>query len=175
MKFLAALFLMSLVFNDNVAGTQSPPQREILSWSLKFEDFSASPIYEGRPARPLLVTETDRMFRTTIRQAVRKGPNFAGHYAIAYWGCGSSCTSFVVVDIVTGRVYDDSTPFSLIGVPFQGTSTGRDYEGLVYERGSRLLIADGCPEDEKCGTYYYEWKKNRFTLLRFDPLEPSTN
>ncbi len=173
MKVLVALSLISSVFYGYAVGSQSPPQDATLSWSLKFEDFGARPIYKGRPARPLLVTEEDRTFRTSIRQAASKGPNFAGHYTIAYWGRGSGLTSFVVVDVVTGRVYD-SAPFGFIGVPFQGTSTGRDYEGLVYKRNSRLLVADGCPEDDKCGTYYYEWKKDSFNLLRFDPLEPST-
>jgi hypothetical protein len=174
MKDFAALFLISLLFNGYSSRPQSPSlQQKNSDWSLKFDDFSAGRISKRRPARPLLVTETDRMFRTTIRQAARKGPNFAGHYSVAYWGRGSGLTSFVVVDVITGHVYD-SAPFGFFDVPFRGAYTGRQYEGLVYRPDSRLLVADGCPENGKCGTYYYEWKKNSFTLLRFDPLELST-
>jgi hypothetical protein len=145
---------------------------EELNWSFKFQDFPAQSVYKGRLARLVLTTETDRLFRATIRQTLQKGPNFAGQYAIAHWGCGSSCFSFVIVDVTTGRVYDRA-PFELFFVPFQGSPTGRDYEGLVCKLSSRLLVLDGCAEKNRCGTYYYEWRKNRFVLLRFEPLEPS--
>jgi len=164
-------FLISLLFNMHSMGSQSCLRGE-LNWSFKFQDFATQSVYNGRPARPLLVTETDRLFRTTIRRAAQKGPNFAGQYAIVHWGCGSSCFSFVIVDVATGRVYDRA-PFGLFFVPFRGTSTGRDYEGLAYKLSSRLLVLDGCAEKTQCGTYYYEWRKNRFALLRFEPLEPS--
>jgi hypothetical protein len=167
----AAAFLISLLLNPHGMGSR-PGLRSELDWSFKFQDYPARSVYKGKPARPLLVTETDRLFRATIRQAAQKGPNFAGQYAIAHWGCGSSCFSFVIVDGVTGRVYDRA-PFGMFFVPFRGTSTGRDYEGLVYKLSSRLLVLDGCAEKNQCGTYYYEWRKNRFALLGFEPLEPS--
>src|SRR5262245_16415153 len=37
-------------------------------------------------------------FRTVLQQELAKGPNFAGHYRVAAWGCGSSCTMFAVID-----------------------------------------------------------------------------
>jgi hypothetical protein len=173
MKVPAAFLLVFSLFDLHVFGSQSSSQHATSDWFLKFEDFSAGRFFKGRPARPVFLTEEDRTFRTMIRRAARKGPNFAGHFAIAHWGRGSGLTSFVVLDVATGRVYDER-PFDFIDVPFQGASSGRDYEGLVYKPGSRLLIADGCPENGKCGTYYYEWKNSSFTLLRFDPLGPST-
>jgi hypothetical protein len=92
---------------------------------------------------------------------------------VVKWGCGSGCLSFKVVDAISGQAYD-AAPFSfesVLGIPYTGTESGREYEGLVYQLDSRLLIADGCHEDGKCGTYYYEWRNDRFTLLRFEPLE----
>ena len=47
---------------------------------------------------PKLTTPEQRRFRTAIRQAAAKGPNFAGHFTIAAWGCGTGCIQFVVVD-----------------------------------------------------------------------------
>ncbi len=32
--------------------------------------------------------------------------NFAGHYNLARWGCGTSCINGVITDLITGRVYD---------------------------------------------------------------------
>ena len=46
-----------------------------------------------------------REYRTVIRSQMRLGPNFAGHYRVVVWGCGSSCAMFAAVDLNSGRVY----------------------------------------------------------------------
>src|SRR5262245_33590984 len=38
-----------------------------------------------------------RNYRTAIRSGMKSGPNFAGHYTLVVWGCGTSCSSFAVV------------------------------------------------------------------------------
>jgi hypothetical protein len=138
----------------------------------RLEDFPVKGEFLQRPAQPV-ITANDRHFRTQIQEAAKKGPNFAGHYTIVDWGCGSGCVSFVVVDAVSGRVRHVA-PFAAIGIPYQGTADGRDYHGLVYRLNSSLLVADGCPEnadstdenfEKNCGTRYYEWKQNRFVLV----------
>lgn len=45
-------------------------------------------------------------FRTVLAQAARRGANFAGHYAIAQVGCGTECSSAMVIDGNTGTVTD---------------------------------------------------------------------
>jgi hypothetical protein len=45
-----------------------------------FVDFPAQKSFAGIPAMPILRTVGQRLFRTQIREAARKGPNFAGHY-----------------------------------------------------------------------------------------------
>lgn len=136
-------------------------------WALKFSDFAASADFHGKPATPILATRNQRMFRSAIREAAAKGPNFAGHYTIAEWGCGSGCMSSVVVDAVTGKVF--AAPFRILSMPLPESEGGHEYEGAVYQLKSRLLIADGCPEETACGAYYYEWSDNKFKQLRFDP------
>jgi hypothetical protein len=37
---------------------------------------------------------------------MRSGVNFAGHYAILNWGCGTQCIAYVIADVATGRVFD---------------------------------------------------------------------
>lgn len=134
-----------------------------------FAEFRVQPGPVRPPASPILRTEIQRMFRTRIRQAVRKGPNFAGHYTIASWGCGSSCVSFALADRTTGRVYDG--PFRILGyaIPYQ-------YEGgwqeLEYRLDSSLIIVRGCPEDADCATYYFEWAPPKWKLLRRAPHGP---
>jgi hypothetical protein len=107
------------------------------------------------------------MFRSAIREAAAKGPNFAGHYTIAEWGCGSGCMSSAVIDAVTGKVFP--APFRILSMPLPEGEGDHEYQGAVYQLKSRLLIADGCPEETGCGTYYYEWSDNKFKRLRFDP------
>ncbi len=152
---------------------QPAPQSKEQSpvWSLKFEDYPATPVFQGKPAAPVLASESDRMFRTQIRTAAKKGPNFAGHYTIAEWGCGSACVSLAVIDAVSGRVFD--APFrNLTLLPDGGN--GREFQGPVYKANSRLFVADGCPNEENCGTYYYEWTNNRFKPMRQDRRIPNT-
>ena len=131
-----------------------------------FDQFKVTGKFTGKPAAPVLRTRTHQEFRTAIREAVAKGPDFAGHYTIAEWGCGAGCVSMAVVDNATGRILD--APFSVLAY-----DVSRSYEGgeeqLEHHADSSLLIARGCPEEKNCGTYYYEWADNRFKLLRKTP------
>lgn len=156
---LAAALLVNHVSN------QAASQK--ISWALKFSDYAETNVFHGTPARPVLTTSRQRTFRTKIREAAAKGPNFAGHFTVAEWGCGSGCASFEIVDAITGKAFDP--PFKTLAMPF--VAGGRDYQGLVYRLDSRLLILDGCPEEDeqKCGTYYYAWEKGELKLLPFDP------
>ena len=45
-----------------------------------------------------------RTFYTMITKAVSAGSNFAGHFTLAYWGCGTDCFGYAVVDTKTGEV-----------------------------------------------------------------------
>lgn len=71
-----------------------------------FNEYRVSVRFRGRPAAPLHNSLYSREFRTVIRRAVRKGPNFADHYTVAIWGCGSGCAMFSIADVANGRVYD---------------------------------------------------------------------
>ena len=136
-------------------------------WALKFTDFAVTGSFHGKPATPILTTRAQRMFRGAIREAAAQGPNFAAHYTIAEWGCGAGCMSGAVIDAATGKVYP--APFRVLSMPLAEREGGHEYQGAVYQLNSRLFIADGCPEEANCGTYYYEWSGNKFKQLRFDP------
>ena len=110
----------------------------------------------AQPAAPILRTRQQRAFRTAIREAAAKGPNFADHYTIAQWGCGAGCVSMAVIDSKTGCV--DDGPFRILA-----TETS---EPLTFRLDSNLLTVRGCPEEKNCGSYFYEWTGSRFKLLR---------
>lgn len=141
-----------------------PPQGGPLP---KFEDFRVTEVFKGKPAVPILQTPGQRMFRTKIREGAKAGANFAGHYAIAQWGCGSECVSIAIIDEKAGTVY--ATPFDWLGYPPPLTYADvvKDTDApLIYKVDSRLLIVRGCAEDKDCASFYYEWTGSQFKLLR---------
>src|SRR5215813_9456978 len=166
-KFMVLALTLAALFLCCAARPASQDQEKPPNWSFKFEDYPAAADFKGKPAAPILATKSDRMFRTQIREAAKKGPNFAGHYTVAEWGCGSGCVALAVVDAVTGKIF--AAPSGTLALPLPDSANGHEYQGPVYKVNSRLFIADGCPREVKCGTYYYEWSANRFKLLRYDP------
>jgi len=128
-----------------------------------FEQFKVEEKYTGKPAVPILQTRMQRNFRTVIQEAAKEGPNFAGHYTLAEWGCGAGCVSMAVVDSKTGRTFDG--PFTLLGFDLSYVYEGGE-EQLEFRLDSRLMVARGCPGEKDCGTYYYEWADDRFKMIR---------
>jgi hypothetical protein len=111
------------------------------------------------------------MFSTRMKEAAHERPNFAGHYRITFWGCGSDCAAGAVIDLQTGNVYPP--PLALKGNGWQHwiscTATFEDI-GYEFHVNSSLLIA-------RCGfnyspqgknqpdVYYVLWEGNRFREL----------
>ena len=115
-----------------------------------FEDYHVGEPYKGKPAIVDLRSDPDaRRFRTRLRQAAAKGPNFAGHYVVVMWGCGTSCQSLTIVDSRTGKVHSPLDPTS---------------EGACFRIDSALLITD--PIDQETFDRYEgklpDWLKTRY-------------
>jgi hypothetical protein len=148
----------------------------------RFEDYPATDRFTGKPAPPILATPEEREYRTRIRDGVSTGkgvwngswkdpkrttgPNFAGHYIVIRWGCGSDCLMMAIVDAETGRVYAPpmSEPGTELYVPMDIMS---DWE-IDFRRDSTLLVLrNACRQARtQCGVYYFNWKDNRFILKR---------
>jgi len=135
------------------------------------EEYPAMEIFHGKPVPPRITRPADRLFRTMIRQGGAKGPNFAGHYTIAAWGCGSGCISIAVIDAKDGKLY--SSPFRTLGwgmplLKYEGKFVPYEegFTPLAYRLDSRLLTVRGCPEDSDCASYFYEWTGSTFKLIR---------
>jgi len=136
----------------------------------KFEDFPVTKIFKGRPALPKLVTPRAKSFRTMIRRDAAEGPNFAGQFTIALWGCGS-CLSMAIVNAVDGTVYP--APFSTLADFFPGADYAGppDHSAIDFRLTSWLLFVRGCPDEDKkaCASYFYEWTGKELKLLRKIP------
>lgn len=153
-KFAAILFLLQT----------HPPTKSLP----KFEDFRVAEVFKGPRAKPLIETRLARLYRTTIRDAAKQGPNFAGRYAVAEWGCGSNCGGMAVIDEKTGNVYEG--PAQVITFPpMFHYPDEHDQPASVFRLDSRLLVIHGCPGETGCGSYYYEWTDSRLKLLRMLP------
>jgi hypothetical protein len=75
--------------------------------SFPFEKYKVNEIYNGRIAKLDLSYYSDSPYdiRSTIRDHYNqiKKSNFAGHYILFSWGCGSPCQMNAIVDAITGK------------------------------------------------------------------------
>src|SRR5687767_756296 len=149
----------------------------------RFKDYPAKP-YVGPNAAPDVRSDPrSRMYRTQLRGWATEKPNFAGHYILATWGCGTGCTQIAVIDVLTGKVFHPpgARTNSIVNVHETllvngGTSRRRaDFGALRYRVDSRLLILIGTPEDRVAnrGISYFSWENDGLKRIRFVPKAPS--
>jgi hypothetical protein len=126
----------------------------------QFKDYPVAERYAGKTA-PLVLTRDSRMYRTMLRDAADKRPNFAGHYILATWGCGAGCVMGYVIDAKTGVIR--SLPFTICCWPFD---VGDNFEPVDFRLDSKLIIFTGARNEKGNGTYYYKFEHDRFVPVR---------
>jgi hypothetical protein len=108
-------------------------------------------------------------YRTNLWNAAKEGVNFAGHYILTTWGCGTNCSQSAIIDARNGRVF---FPRELEGTIFGFCELADDTEPLVYQADSRLLVLSGFKggdfdrKDGRCGIYYLEWTGTNFKQVQ---------
>ena len=111
-----------------------------------------------------------RTFRTNLKNALKDGVNFAGHYILTTWGCGTNCSDSAIIDARSGKVF---FPKELEGAGFGFCELNDETEPLVYKSNSRLLVLSGFKggdlnsEKTACGIYYFEWTGTSFKKVGF--------
>lgn len=112
-----------------------------------------------------------RKYRTVLRQEIAKGPNYAGHYRVAVWGCGASCAMFAVVNLKTGRVITAREFATVVGTDLAAdeflSHTRSDYWGFRYANDSSLLVVLGAPDEDtsRTGAYYFVLRSESLRLI----------
>ena len=159
--------VLALAGSSVAVGTPRAHQVPVLP---RFDEFPVSDSFTGPPASPdVKSTRLAHRFRTVIRRGAQAGPNFAGHFTLVRWNCGSGCIMYAVIDATNGRVFEQ---------PLQ-TMVGAD-----FTRTSALLIADTPdsararnkgqnppPNCVSCGTpAAYAWRGNHF-----EPIGPGAH
>ena len=131
------------------------------------------------PKLDLTSNPTATRYRTVLRQEIAQGPNFAGHYRVAVWGCGSSCSMFAVVNLSTGRVITPEAFSHTSGVYFGVDNqklfpgSSKEYWALAFKKDSRLLVVLGdLDEDEsREGAFYLLLDHERLRLIHSTPVK----
>ncbi len=169
----AAFLCATAIAVAGAAQADDDPPQCLLTASLPahaptFAQYPAGPLWQGKPAAPVLATHMARVFRTQLRTQSQGKPDFAGHYHIAGWGCGTSCISWGMVDLKSGQVvmaddhnYGDLDLFHVPDAP------------LIYRPDSRLLVMLGAPNEKpKREDYtYLLWTGHVFRQIAFYPYK----
>jgi hypothetical protein len=125
----------------------------------------------SNPKLDLTSNAIARTYRTRLRQEVADGPNYAGHYTVAFWGCGTSCTMFAVVNLKTGKVITASEFTTVTGEHLNADDflpqTESDGWALRHRRDSALLVVVGAPDEDesRTGAFYYVVQGERLRLI----------
>lgn len=131
----------------------------------RFEDYPVNETFRGKPAEiNFRSNPSARTFRSMLKETAAQGPNFAGHYAVNTWGCGTECQQIGIVDLKNGQVYLPPFAASL---------------GIETRVHSRLLIVDppaklkerfreGAPPSSAYQSRYYLWDNRKLVLIYSD-------
>ena len=142
----------------------------------RFESYSVEEIYTGASAVPDVRSHPrSRKFRTRILEGATRGPNFAGHYTIVRWGCGSGCAAHAIVDARSGAVYHPTAFESVDDLNVASELENPEGTLVKYRLNSKLLIViGGINEDPRLrGISYFVWDKNRLSRIRFVHRPPT--
>jgi len=139
----------------------------------KFSDYPAVIEVIAKTAKIRLRSHpAARNLRTALREGAKNGPRFAGHYAIATWGCGSGCIDFALVDRKTGKAIfpEGITPITVSPLvdadEFEKSAKPKNERVFRCKVDSRLLIVVGSIENEFAskeysGAFYYILEKDK--------------
>jgi len=130
----------------------------------KFEDYQVE-IYAGKTVPPKPPRPQDFELKCCFWTEDAGPVNFAGKYRLTVDTCGSECVTIHIVDRTTGEhfiagAYGYSYIFGLKPRPDLP-------HGPEYRATSRLLIVHGCPNEEKCGSYYLLMSPDGLKQVRY--------
>ena len=162
-RILSAILFVLCAWSAGLAQQPAP----------KFSDY---PVRVTRTKSPVKVkvysTPDTSCFGAMLRQTARQGVRFAGHYAIDYWGCGTSCARIGIVDLNNGRAY--VSPF------YVGIAGGGQHKSIRTEAGSMLVLVNdpevvrqeyGDPAPEEVAPAYFLWTGKQLLPVREGKVE----
>jgi hypothetical protein len=124
----------TLVLLGDITEVKSPGIYKKFRFKSKFENFKVDQIYKGVLVKPDFSKDPDaKMFNTQIKQGCESlGVNFAGHFTIIEWGCGTSCQRIAIIDRINGDILFSKIPFDTLD----------GHCGLDFRKDSRMIIVN---------------------------------
>lgn len=95
--------------------------------------------------------------------AKNQRPNFAGHYILTTWGCGTSCLMGAIIDARTGKVHWWN--FSICCWPFD---VDDKFQPIELRLNSKLIEFSGARNEKEgdVGAHFYRFEDGRFVHIR---------
>lgn len=139
---------------------------------LKFKNFPVKQLYRGPMNTPEINTDDapETPMNWAIANAATDPPNFAGHFRVVKFSCGTECTAYAITDVISGRLVARGSVDFPYEVGFYQKSELP--HGLEYHADSRLFVLQGCVPKQPCGSYYFVLDGDRLSLrqkLEFKP------
>jgi len=173
----AWLALPAFSAHDEATDAHTVKPSDIPKDAPRFSDYPAKP-FAGPNAAPDVGSDTrSKRYRTQLTSWAREKANFAGHYILSTWGCGTGCTEIAIIDAMTGKVFhppearanhiEGVDPDVLVDI--REGERREDFGALRYRPDSRLLVLFGKPNGraENEGISYFVWDHERLTRIRF--------
>jgi hypothetical protein len=133
---------------------------QIFAQAPRFENYRVPTPIPARKA-PAQIANHDPDFEKQITEAAKDGPDFAGHYLVEQWTCGSACLEWVIVNVNTLKVYHPQ-----FAVMYAFCPNTMDDEPISYRVDSKLIVVRGKLQiynsksemiNSPCGKYYFLW------------------
>lgn len=137
----------------------------------RFADCTEPKVYKGTVKRPAITARIDSHTREKLRDTVGSDEkvNFAGHYHVAIWGCGSACVTGAIIEARSGAMI--AVPFTISG----WREIHDTFEGIEFRPDSRLIVfSGGRNEKGDFGWHFHVMEKGRLKFLKTDP-QPDGN
>lgn len=135
----------------------------ILKTAYRFEDYAVADSFRG-PAPKLTFSTKTKRFRSRLSAAASEPPNFAGHFILTRWGCGTDCQMGGVIDARTGRT--TLIPFTVCC----SVDTGEDIDMMDFRPDSSLILFNGLLDENENGgrQHAYVFENGNFILIASD-------
>ena len=108
---------------DQTARPIYEDESEVQTTRPSFTEYSVPVSTEKLAALDLKSDPLGAEYKTYISDAYNGGVNFAGHYVIAMWGCGTNCRKGAIIDTHTGKILGALPFVAENGESFVATST----------------------------------------------------
>jgi hypothetical protein len=136
----------------------------VVASEYQFDLYRVPRLYDGKARYPDFSGRDKEYsnFRTRIKQGEQQGSNFAGHYSIIQFGCGTGCSVVIMTDVETGVVYS---------FPLGGEENGRlelsfaPMSSLIVARWNVNFDEAGCVEEQ------FVWRGSYFSKLEKKDLK----